>query len=761
MLFTQKQEVYTITNQSVLWYKQPATEWNEALPLGNGRLGAMIFGGTDTEMQKTDKISLNEETVWHGAKRDRLNPDTAKHLPEIRKLLLNGKLQEAGELTKMAFTSTPKRQSAYLPAGDLFITYDNHHGGAEEYKRELDLETAVASVSYLQNGIRYKRQHFISYPDQVLVIKIETDTAGKLGLRANLCRQQFEGISGAASSDTVFHNFQAGPDGVKVCMMAKAVTESGKVKTIGDFVDISESTDALIFVAINTDFSGKDPEALCSEKLENASRKGYEALLKDHTEEYRSYYSKTSLTFNADSDNSTLPTDIRLEKAGKKFNDISLIELYFNYSRYLLISCSRPGTQPANLQGIWNDQMVPPWGSKYTININIQMIYWLAEVCNLSECHQPLFDKAAQLCESGRVTAEKLYNCPGFVAHHNSDIFNDTLPTDPGLTAAVWSLGGAWLSIHLWEHFLFSSDRDFLKENAYPIMKEAALFLYKNMFKDQKGRLLSGPSVSPENTFLDKDGIPAAVCLSPAMDREITIELFEAVIEAAGILKEDLSFAEELKAAVKEIPPITIGKHGQIMEWLEDYEEPWPGHRHISHLYSLYPGINFTKEINPELNKAAEQTLKRREQHGSAKGGWSLAWFVLCQARLNQPQEVYNGIQKIIGSSTYPNMLNCQPPFQLDGNMGTAAGIAEMLLQSHAGQIALLPALPAELDSGSVRGLRARSGFELDFSWEDGGIVSVEVRSLAGNYLKVVEYGKEGALLDTATEAGKSYEVNF
>ncbi len=743
--------------ENKIFFNKPAKKWIEAFPLGNGRLGAMVFGKTAPRSQGTEKIALNEDNIWYGGKRDRLNADTNKYICEIRKLLLEGKTEEASKLSRMAFTSNPKRQGSYLPAGDLCISFDNHYGEVSNYKRELDLETAVATVKYDLNNVKYSRTHFASAVDQVVVIRIETDSDSSLGMRVNLSRQQFEGLSGADGDDTAYHNFQAGPDGVNVCMMVKALSDCGKTRTIGDFVDITESSAVTLLLSINTDIKGDDPEKLCRDQLAQASAKGFAALLEDHICEYRKYYSRVELQLEADEAISKLPTNERLERIANDAEDVGMVALYFNFGRYLLISCSRPGTMAANLQGIWNDKMLPPWGSKYTININCQMNYWPAEVCNLSDCHQPLFDLIERMRESGRVTARKLYQCKGFVAHHNTDNFADTAPADPTATAAIWNMGAAWLSMHLWEHYLFSSDKVFLADVAYPTMKEAAEFHLENMFEDAEGELMTGPSVSPENTYVNDHGIISTICLSPTMDREILLELFQAIIDADTILEQNDPFVEQLKAAMAKIPPVSIGKHGQVMEWLKDYDEPEPGHRHISHLYSLYPGNNFSQSKTPELFAAADITLQRRLSHGGGHTGWSRAWIILFRARLKQGDEVYENLKALFAVSTCPNLFDTHPPFQIDGNFGATAGIAEMLIQSHEDEITLLPALPKELHTGSVKGLRARGGFELDFDWKNGDLVSVKVKSLAGNNLKLRIHGEKEYLLNRDTIQGEIY----
>ncbi|AIQ57852.1 glycoside hydrolase family 95 protein [Paenibacillus borealis] len=735
-----------------LWYGQPARDWNEALPVGNGRLGAMIYGGIAEE-----KLQLNEDSVWYGGPRDRNNGDALPHLPELRSLILKGRLREAEELAAMSMAGLPEAQRHYLPLGELLLSFDGHEQPAADYRRELDLERGVSRVSYSTGGVRYTRELFASFPDQAIVIRISSGRKNGVSLKARFNRHNWrylEQIEKWQNSGLVMTGYGGGQGGSSFAAVLKAVTNDGTCRNIGEYLLVDGASSVTLLLAAGTTFRHPEPQLQAKRRLEELSRDSYEALLGRHIADYRRLYGRVTLTLPENLDLSGLPTDERLKRFQKGEEDNGLLAAYFQYGRYLLISSSRPGSLPANLQGIWNDSFTPAWDSKFTININAQMNYWPAEICNLAECHEPLFDLIERMREPGRVTARVMYGCGGFTAHHNTDIWADTAPQDTYLPASFWPLGAAWLCLHLWEHYRFSQDRYFL-EQVYETMKEAAQFLLDYLIEDDEGRLITCPSVSPKNTYQLPGGESGVFCAGASMDFQIIEALFAACIRSADIIGGDERFLEELSAALARLPQPQIGKYGQIQEWMEDYEEVEPGHRHISHLFALYPGDAFTVEHTPELAEAARTTLERRLASGGGHTGWSRAWIINFWARLKDADQAYANVRALLEHSTLPNLLDNHPPFQIDGNFGGAAGIAEMLLQSHTGVIQLLPTLPPGWSEGSVSGLRARGGYILDFTWADGRVTEAMISCTVSGPCRI-----EGPGLDSVSftgEAGSSY----
>lgn len=786
----------------VLHFAHPASEWRNALPVGNGRLGAMVFG-----VPGLDRLQLNEESIWDGEPgRDRNNPKAKPAILRIRELLFQGNIDEAETLAKNDVLSLPLGLPCYQTLGDLHLDFSamglTANETVKDYRLELDLDTAVATTTFSFQGCRYKREVFTSAPDQVVVMRLTADKPGRLSLAATLDRPANYTVEGADGNCLVMRGqaLPAGPPkagirehqaGVRFCAILRAVSEQGHT-SIADANGIPvlkiESADAITFMidcatsyrypAKAGNVAGVDADLLVGDQVamraaawknvSNAAAMPYDTLLARHVTDHRQYFRRVDFSLGSDA-KADVPTDLRIKAIKGGDEDVHLLPIYFQFGRYLLIGSSRPGTLAANLQGIWNESIDPPWGSKYTVNINAEMNYWFAEAANLSECHLPLFDLLASTHSQGEVTAREMYGARGSVVHHNTDIWGDSVPID-SLGGGLWPMGASWVSLHGWTHYQFTGDYRFLLERVYPELRMNAVFLLDYMVQDPaSGKLVTGPSCSPENMFIGPDGKPHHLCMGPTMDIALARAIFARMLEAAEVLGNDVNGDLELhtrvRAAWQQLPSYHLTSDGRLAEWPQDWKEREPGHRHISHLLGLFPEDQITVDGTPELARAARKAVDHRLAHGGGSTGWSRSWIINCLARLRDGDACQESIQELLQYSTLGNLFDLcgradTAAYQIDGNFGASNGMIEMLLQSQGetpltpkarrqdttATLQLVPALPKAWREGSVRGLRGRGGVEVDIAWKDGALRQVVLRCARSGSFEI-QFPKKSKLI--------------
>lgn len=756
---------------SKLWFQKEAENWNEALPVGNGFLGAMFFGGTASE-----RIQVNEDSVWSGGFMDRVNPDAGANLDKVRRLLDDGNVREAEKLAARSMYGTYPHMRHYQTLGDVWIDFADMQDGHQleytkdhfpvvkiqekevsDYERYLDLETATGGMSYRTEGGTHVREYFASYPAEVIVCRIKADGKNLLNFEVSATRKDNRSGRGASYCDDVcalddrticLHGWQGNRDGIGFEMAVRVEASGGTRYSMGSRIIVEGAAEAVLYITGRTTYRSGDPHKWCIEALARACTRGVRELKAEHVCDYQKYFNAGRLYLKSDDGGKQYTVPERLARMREGSSDIGLINIYYDYARYLLISSSREHSLPSNLQGIWNEEFEPAWGSKYTININIEMNYWLAEKTGLSALHLPLIEHLKKMHGHGKDVAARMYKARGFCCHHNTDIWGDCAPQDNHTTSTIWPMGGAWLCLHLIEHYQYTKDEAFIQEY-FNILRDSVLFFMDYMVQDAEGFWITGPSSSPENIYLNDKGEFGCLCMGPTMDIEILRELFSGFLEiSAGLGVKDELYAD-VEKHLNGLPPLKIGKHGQIQEWRSDYEEIDRGHRHISQLFALYPGSQIRIGGAPELLEAAERTLERRLESGGGHTGWSKAWIILFYARLGKGKKAWQNLKELLSNATLDNLLDNHPPFQIDGNFGGAAGIMEMLVQDFREEVYLLGALPEELEEGRVTGVHLKCGCVIDFTWAGGHVVEVKLHGLRDGSVQIMD------------ESRKSVKISF
>ena len=764
---------------SLLWYRQPAPIWDHALPVGNGRLGAMAFGGANTganngDLQDATKnaalmdgsqtvaadehIQLNESSLWQGSRADRLNPKAHDAFPQIRQLLLGShgtdgaKIAAAEQLAQQTMIGIPRGMPGYSTLGDLYLRSSNV-GPVNDYRRQLDLDTGIVRITYTMSGVHYTREIFASVSDEVIAIRLTADMKGAFSFRASMDRPADFSVRARGNDTLVLREGTSHKDQIRFAGETFIMPQGGKMNADGPQLVVHGADSVILLIAAATDFKGGpfvggEPEQQCERVLAKARGRSWPELLERQKAIYQPMYRSMALHLGEGPDsNKDIPTDERVKRVSEGADDLGLQVLYFQFARYLLISSSRPDGLPANLQGIWAAGINNPWGSKWTINVNTEMNYWLAEPAGLGATTEPLVNLIDMVRNpatgTGTQVARNYYGARGFVIHHNTDLWGDAEPID-GYQYGIWPMGGAWLSLQTWEHYAFTVDKTFLRERAWPILHDASQFFLDYLVADGSGHLVTGPSLSPENKYMLPDGTTHALTMAPTMDVEIVRELFTRTLEAGHILGQDRTFLDQVESARSKLPPFKIGKLGQLQEWQLDYKESAPGHRHISHLWALFPGNQISLEHTPELARAARISLERRLANGGGQTGWSRAWVVNYWDHLHDGRQAYDSMQVLFRQSTFPNLMDTHPPgvFQIDGNLGAANGMLEAILQSNwggeASEVELLPALPPQWESGDIKGAHVRGGAAVDMRWRAGKVTYLKLYANADGALELI-----------------------